>query len=116
MNTTVFWASRHSLNQDQLNGLEKIIDDSFAINQVDRTFRSAEEILSAAGDAKFLAVVLPIPLLAHVFKLKRKDQVILVPKSKRVLIPQEGGESKVSFVYDGWEVIDQLTYVSHVVK
>lgn len=116
MENIVFWGSRHELDQDQIAGLKKIINGDFKVNQADRTFRSAEEIIDVAGTAKYLAVVLPVPLLAQLFEAKGLDQVILVPKSKRILVQNEGAESKVSFVYDGWEVIDKLIYVSHVVK
>lgn len=116
LNNKVLWASRHSLTDDQLNGLEKIAG-KVDIKTVNKTFKSAEEIAEAAADCDYLAVVLPVGLLSELYGLLKPGQTILVPRSKRIMIPSEDGtENKVVFAYDGWEVIEKVVYVSHVVK
>lgn len=115
----VLWLSRHEPNQDQLNGLRKLIGDKgFLINKLDKTFTSpreiANEVLSYKAD--YVVTVLPVNLLAGLFAFVGKQCTILVPKSKRELIKIEGEESRVNFIYDGFEIIDNIVYKSHIVK
>lgn len=115
----VLWLSRHEPNQEQLNGLGKIIGgDGYLLNKIDKTFTSAKEIADeiSSYEADYVAAVLPVNLLAGLFELVGNDCMILVPKSKRELIKIEGEESKVNFVYDGFEVIDNIVYKSHIIK
>lgn len=113
----VLWASRHALTADQINGLEKIAGGKVDIKTVNKTFNSAEEIAEAAADCDYLAVVLPVGLLAELYGLLKPGQVILVPRSKRIMVPSEDGtENKVIFAYDGWEVIEKVVYKSHIIK
>ena len=114
----VLWVSRHKPTQEQLNGLRKIVGDSYLLLQVDKTFSSSEEIADEViiSIADYVSVVLPVNLLAGLFELVGNKCTVLVPKSKRELIKVEGGESKVNFVYDGFEIIDNIVYKSHIVK
>lgn len=114
----VLWISRHNPTQDQLNGLRKITGCSYLISQVDKTFSSSEELADEviSSKADFVSVVLPVNLLSGLFELVSGKCTILVPKSKRELIKVKDGESKVNFVYDGYEIIDDIVYKSHVIK
>lgn len=109
----VLWVSRHELNQDQLAGLKKIVGDNFKITQFDQTIKGGEDL--PTGEWNYIALVLPAALLADVSE-KYPSATLLVPRSKRILEKVEGGESKVTFAYDGWEVIDQIVYKSHLIK
>lgn len=113
----VLWISRHQLTQDQIDGIKKVLGDEFEYSQYDQTVKNAEEIVEQIKETKAdaLVAVLPVRLLSEVFA--ETDVKILVPRSKRKLIPnQNGEESKVVFEYDGFEVIDDLIYVSHIIK
>ena len=115
----VLWISRHNPTQDQLNGLRKITGgDGYLLNKIDKTFTSAKEIADEiiSYKADYVAAVLPVNLLSGLFEIVGNQCIILVPKSKRELIKVEGSESKVNFVYDGFEVIDKIVYKSHIVK
>lgn len=115
--TKLMWASRHELSREQKEGLTRIIGGDFDVKVINQTFRSAQEIAEAAADCDYLAVVLPVSLLSELYALLKPGQTILVPKSKRVLVDNpDGGEKIAQFVYDGWEVIEKILYVSHVVK
>lgn len=113
----VLWASRHEFTEEQKGGLNHIIGGGFDVKVVNQTFKSAEEIAEAAADCDYLAVVLPVGLLSNLYALLTPGQTIVIPKSKRVLVDNpDGGEKIAKFVYDGWEVIEKIIYVSHVVK
>ena len=114
--TKLMWASRHDLTSEQKEGLTRIIGGDFDVKVVNQTFKTADEIAEAAADCDYLAVVLPVGLLSNLYSLLKPGQTILVPKSKRVLIDNPDGEKIAKFVYDGWEVIEKIVYVSHVVK
>lgn len=110
------WLSRHALTEEQLAGLKKITGDEVEIEQVDKTVKTAEEVANFGANCDYLAVVL-VTLLADLYGLVGKTKTILVAKNKRVLMKNEDGtESKARFVYDGWEVIEEVKYKSHIVK
>lgn len=115
--TTVLWASRHPLTPEQIEGLKKVAGTEITVHAVDKTFSGANEILEEAKGAKILAVVLPPALLSDLMANKNDDQVVVMARNKRVLVKQDdGSESKVQFVYDGWQVIDACVYQAHIVK
>ena len=116
----ILWASRHQLTQDQLAGLCRVCnctENDLEITTVNQTFKSAAEIAEAATGCDYLAVVLPVGLLSDLYALIDEGQTILIPKSKRVLVDNpNGGEKIAQFVYDGWEVVEKVVYISHIVK
>lgn len=120
MTQKVFWFSRHALTPEQLDGLKRFMhNDDLTVTQVSQTVKTADELVKLTPpDVSCIAVVLPIPILAQYcnevrYHLDYDDDVdILVPRSKRLL--KEDGS--VEFVYDGWEVIDDIRYESHVFK
>lgn len=114
----IMWLSRHEMTADQKAGLEKVYPNcDLYIEKVDKTVDT--NFINAVTELDYdaFAVVLPVKLLAYFqFQLK-DDQKLLVPLSKRILTKDpNGGESKVTFAYDGWEVIDELVYKSHTIK
>lgn len=114
MASKVFWFSRHKLTPEQIEGLKTYLctDDELEIDHVSQTVKTAEELFALTPkDADVIAVVLPIPILAEYFKLLDGSEILL-PRSKRVL--KEDGS--VEFVYDGWEVVTDIQYVSYVIK
>lgn len=116
-NNKILWVSRHQLTNDQIAGLEKISGAAIEVKTLNKTISSAKEIAEESKDCKYIAVVLPVGLLSELYGLLEPGQTILVPRSKRIMIPSEDGtENKVVFAYDGWEVIEKVVYVSHVVK
>ena len=113
----VLWVSRHILTSEQIAGLEKIAGDAIEVKTLNKTVTSAKEIADEAKDCKYVAVVLPVGLLAELYEILDTDQTILIPRSKRILVPSsDGTENKVVFAYDGWEVIEKVIYKSHIIK
>lgn len=114
----ILWLSRHELTQDQKDGLTRVFPDSdISITKLDQTINeeTIKKLVETDNDA--FAVVLPVKMLSLFFFHLKPHQKLIVPLSKRVLVKDpNGGESKVQFVYDGWEVIDDLVYESHLVK
>ena len=113
----ILWVSRHVLISEQIAGLEKIANDDIEVKTLNKTISSVDEIVKEAEDCKFIAVVLPVGLLAELYENLKPGQTILVPRSKRILVPSsDGTENKVVFKYDGWEVIEKVIYKSHIIK
>lgn len=114
----ILWLSRHELTEEQKDGLTRVFPDSdISIDKLDQTINeeTIKELVETDHDA--FAVVLPAKMLALFFGYLKHHQKLIVPLSKRVLVKDpNGGESKVQFVYDGWEVIDDLVYESHLIK
>lgn len=114
----ILWLSRHELTGDQKNGLTRVFPDSdISITKLDQTINeeTIKQLVETDNDA--FAVVLPVKMLSLFFFYLKPYQKLIVPLSKRVLVKDpNGGESKVQFVYDGWEVIDDLVYESHLIK
>ena len=117
-NNKILWVSRHNLTSEQIAGLEKINGtSSIEVKTLNKTISSAKEIADESKDCNYIAVVLPVGLLAELYALLKPGQTILVPRSKRILVPSEDGtENKVVFAYDGWEVIEKVVYKSHIIK
>jgi hypothetical protein len=106
----VLWFSRHDLNQDQLNGLLKLAGGGeFLLAKVDKTISSAEEIISEPGNPDIIAAVLPTQLLSDLKALMRPDQILAVPRSKRV----RKSDGEYEYVHDYWEIVDECIYKSH---
>lgn len=111
--TNVLWLSRHDMTSEQLEGLKRVVNDEVTVKKVDETVKSAADVLKHGEDCDVLAVVLPPHLLADLFAMTAKK--IIVAKSKRIRTATPTG-TDINFVYDGWEVIDQFIYRSHIVK
>lgn len=113
----VLWLSRHAMTSEQKEGLTKVFNGQVQVEVLDETIN--EETITKLVDLGYdaYAVVLPAGLLSKFYAALNSGQTLLVPLSKRVLTKDpNGGESKVTFVYNGWEVIDKFIYESHVVK
>lgn len=119
--TNVLWLSRHDMTNEQLEGLKKVAieggfkDSELNIKKVDMTVKSADDVIEAGEGCDIFAVVLPPNLLSDLFA--KTDKKIVTAKNKRVLVKSpDGKESKVTFVYDGWEIVDEFIYKSHIIK
>jgi hypothetical protein len=113
----ILWFSRHALTKDQVLGLEKVFGDTVETEMVDATVKAGADVVGfIKGHVDGLAVVLPTQLLAEVFKLMPKGTLLLVPRSKRILVKVEGQESQIQFVHDGWEVVDNVVFETHIIK
>lgn len=113
----VLWFSRHELNEDQLHGLARVAEDGVKVTTINETVSSAAQVADLGRDFDILAVVLPTDLLAGLMEILPPGKMVVVAKNKRVLLKNpDGTEDKVKFIYDGWDVIDELKFVHHIIK
>ena len=73
--TNVLWFSQHPLTEGQLDGLKATLGE-VAIDQVNKTISSAEELAENVAAADVIAVVAPPELTSAIFKLANGKPVI----------------------------------------
>ena len=106
----LLWFSRHSLNEDQLNDLQRIFGE-LAISQVNKTVNSAYEIEDEITEADIVAIVAPIHLQQQFLRIAG-DKPVISCRNKRILIKTDNGEDKVDFIFDGWYRIVKIEVVT----
>lgn len=112
MTTKVLWFSRHSLDNDQIDGLKSVYGE-IEVEQINRTIQNARELHNEIERNDVIAIVAPIQLQQE-FLREAHGKPVITAVSDRVLIPQEdGSESKVQFRFNRWEQIDKIEVVTH---
>lgn len=106
----VLWFSRHQMTKEQLEALTNKLGD-IEINQVDRTINSAYELKDDIEGADVVAVVAPINLQAQFLKLAAGKPVIVAQTKRELIADENGGESKVNFVFDGWKQLEKIEVI-----
>jgi len=104
----LLWFSRHPLNEDQLNDLQRIFGE-LAINQVNKTVNNAYEIEEEITEADIIGIVAPIHLQEQFLKLAGEKPVISC-RNKRIIDPTDN--TKVNFVFDGWYRIVKIEVIT----
>lgn len=110
----ILWVSRHKMTDEQISSLNRIYGE-FEMIIADKTFDNAEDIISFADRIDVYAVVLPLVILADLFKLIPQGKELIlshsqrVPISKKVINPATGAyESEYKFQHTKWQRITQL--------
>ncbi|NMB30529.1 MAG: hypothetical protein GX988_03700 [Clostridiales bacterium] len=110
----ILWVSRHKMTDEQISSLNKIYGD-FELIMADKTFEKAEDIVNFIDGVDVYAVVLPVVILADLFKLIGREQDLIyshsqrVPTSKKVINPATGAyELEYKFQHTKWQRITQL--------
>lgn len=103
----ILWVSRHDLTAMQMDDLRRIYGEDVETKKLDKTIKTADEVLSEADGFDVLAVVLPIDLVADLFSKTNKD--IITAKSERVRLdttvfnPATNKEEvQYQFVHKAW--------------
>lgn len=108
----VLWFSRHQMTTEQEADLHRIYGD-FNLTQVSKMIQNAYELQKEVSENDVIGIVAPVNLQEQFLKIAAGKPVISC-RNKRVLIPDEnGGETKVEFVFDGWYQIDEVRVVTH---
>lgn len=104
----VLWFSRHTMTDSQLAALGAVKE----VIQCDGTISSAWELEDEIKNCDIVAIVAPINLQAQFLKIAG-DKPVITAISERVLTEdEEGGESKVTFVFQKWERIKKIEVVT----
>lgn len=107
----VLWFSRHDMTEEQMDALVSIYGPVL-IHQINKTVKSASELENEIKNSDVVAVVAPIELQAEFLKVADGIPVISC-RNKRILIQnQEGTETKVEFVFNGWYEIEKIDIVT----
>lgn len=82
MTKKVLWLSRHDMTTEQLTDLKRIYGNDVKVTKLNKTIKTADDILDGTDDFDVFAVVLPIDLIADLFS--KTDKEIITAKSERV--------------------------------
>ena len=103
----ILWLSRHDMTDEQVNDLKRIYGE-VEITKLDKTIKTAEDILDGADNFDIFAVVLPIDLVADLFS--KTDKEIITAKSERVRLDNtvfnpatQKEEPQYKFKHVGWD-------------
>jgi len=108
----ILWFSRHEMTPEQKSDLFRIYGPA-EIVQISKPIQNAYELKDDIEKCNVIAVVAPTNLQEQFLKIADKKPVISC-RNKRVLLQDEnGGESKVQFVFDGWFQIDEVRVITH---
>lgn len=115
----VMWFSRHDMTQEQVEDLKRIYGADTEIVKVDKTIKTADDILDGSDDFDVFAVVLPIDLIADLYSNTNKP--IITAKSERtatgttVFNPATNREEQqFKFVHKHWELYKEVKLVTEI--
>ena len=104
----VLWFSRHDMTDEQFTALGPVKE----VLKIDGTINNAWELQEDINDCDIIAIVAPINIQAQFLKIAG-DKPVITAISERVLTEdEEGGESKVTFVFRKWERIKKIEVVT----
>lgn len=107
----VLWFSRHDMTEEQIDALVQIYGP-VQIHQINKTVKSANELENEIKNSDVVAVVAPVELQAEFLEIADGIPVISC-RNKRILIQnQDGTETKVEFVFNGWYEIEKIDIVT----
>lgn len=110
-NTNVLWFSRHDMSKEQLQALVNKLGD-IRITKINGTIPNAFCIKEYVDAADVVAIVAPINMQQQFLKIAGNKPVISAI-SDRILVPDEnGGENKVVFQFDHWDLIEKIEVVT----
>lgn len=104
----ILWLSRHDMTEEQVSDLKRIYGDDTEVTKVDKTIKTADDILDGTDAFDIFAVVLPIDLIADLFAKTNKE--IITAKSERVRTNEtvfnpatQKNEPQFKFVHKCWQ-------------
>lgn len=104
----VLWFSRHDMTDEQFTALGPVKE----VLKIDGTINNAWELQEDINDCDIIAIVAPINIQAQFLKIAG-DKPVITAISERVLTEdEEGGESKVTFIFRKWERIKKIEVVT----
>ena len=104
----VLWFSRHDMTDEQFTALGPVKE----VLKIDGTINNAWELQEDINNCDIIAIVAPINIQAQFLKIAG-DKPVITAISERVLTEdEEGGESKVTFVFRKWERIKKIEVVT----
>ena len=115
----VLWFSRHIMTDEQHDALFISIAKHFnndlqetriIITQISETINNASEIQDLDGYDVY-AIVAPIALQQQFLRVAGEKPVIMAKSNRVITKNPEGGEDKVSFVFDKWERIKKIEVI-----
>jgi hypothetical protein len=106
----VLWFSRHEMTADQLAALKRKLGN-IEINKIDKTISSAYELKDDIEGADVIAIVAPLNLQSQFLKLAEGKPVIIAQTKRELTKDENGGESKVTFIFDGWKQLEKIEVV-----
>lgn len=110
--TQVLWISRHTMTPEQRSDLERIADGPVELVPWTDTVKEAGVLREAIGQADLIAAVLPVELLAQVFRLANGKPVIQSVSGRIPLPETRDGERQFAFVHQYWQRITRLDWAA----
>lgn len=110
---TVLWISRHKMTDSQRNDLERILGESYEIDQWEETITEISTLASRIEKADVIAAVLPPVMLSELMSIVGDKPVIQAvsgrKRTEKTLINANGTEEpEFMFVHLYWEQIIKL--------
>lgn len=115
----VLWFSRHTMTDAQHAALfigiarhfhNDLQETGVIITQVSETINNASEIQDL-DEYDVYAIVAPIALQQQFLRIAGEKPVIIAKSNRVITKNPEGGEDKISFVFDKWERIKRIEVV-----
>ena len=115
----VLWFSRHTMTDAQHDAAVIAIAKYFKndlqetgiiITQISETINNVSEIQDLDGYDVY-AIVAPIALQQQFLRVAGEKPVIMAKSNRVITKNPEGGEDKISFVFDKWERIKRIEVV-----
>ena len=100
--TKVLWFSRHEMTPEQSQALINKLG-GFQLVQADGTIPNAFVLKDYIDECDVIALVAPIHIQEQVLKIAGDKPVIMALSRRQLIRDENGGESKVEFVFEKWE-------------
>ena len=118
-NIKVLWFSRHKMTDDQHDALfiriarhfnNDLQETGVIITQISETINNVSEIQDI-NNYDVYAIVAPIALQQQFLRVAGEKPVIMAKSNRVITKNPEGGEDKISFVFDKWERIKKIEVI-----
>ena len=115
---TVLWISRHTMTDQQLADLGRVMDSPVYIVPWQKTVSDPKELLPELEVCDVIAAVLPPLQLSQLLKLAGGKPLLRavmdrIPTGKAVVTASGTEEPEFASVYLGWEQILKVEIVTH---
>lgn len=109
----VLWISRHRMTDVQFTDLQRIMQEEVWLVVYDQTVAKVEQLIPILPQVDAIAAVLPIELLAQLFKYSGEKMLLQAvserkPTGRMVDCYDGRKEQEFAFVHAGWKQICKL--------